>query len=163
LARLGLTAERHRREAEGDALDLTALIELVVDRAAGQAGDARGAAIRHGAHVLSSRAGTSMMLLVLISDGVPYENGYERRYAAQDTRRALRESVKRGIGCACVSVRAATEEDVLQQVWGDVPHRRLPDAAALERHVQPLFRDALRAAAATGGGQHVSRALTRDG
>ena len=35
LARLGLAHERHRRQDEGDVLDLTALIELVVDRGVG--------------------------------------------------------------------------------------------------------------------------------
>jgi Mg-chelatase subunit ChlD len=248
LARLGLTHERYRRQGEGDVLDLTALIELVVDRAAGHPGDPRvyetkrrtahdlgvlvlldatgstgesaegarvfdeqrvlaarltaaleelgdrvatygfysrgreavrflrvkdfddrydhaaqtrlaaltpggytrlGAAIRHGTHVLNTRAGTSMMLLVVVGDGLPYEDGYEHRYAQEDSRRALGEAVARGIGCACVSVRASTEQDVLERVWGDVPHRRLEDASALARHVQPLFRDAMRAAAAS--------------
>ena len=41
LARLGLAHERHRRQDEGDVLDITALIELVVDRGAGGIGDPR--------------------------------------------------------------------------------------------------------------------------
>jgi nitric oxide reductase NorD protein len=261
LARLGLTQERHRRQADGDGLDLTALLDLVVERAAGRPGDPRvyetrrrtardlgvlvvldatrstgqsadgvrvfdeermvaarltaalaelgvrvatygfhsqgpkaihflrvkdfddrydpaaqrrlaaltpggftrlGAGIRHGAHMLSSRAGTSLMLLVLLSDGVPYEQDYERIYAQADTRQALRETVTRGIGCACVSVRARTDAALLERVWGDVPYRRLPDASALERHVQPLFREAMRAAIASRRPVR-SRASTRSG
>jgi Mg-chelatase subunit ChlD len=264
LARLGLTHERYRRQAEGDVLDLTALIELVVDRAAGHPGDPRvyetkrrtahdlgvlvlldatgstgesaegrrvfdeqralaarltaaleelgdrvatygfysrgrdavrflrvkdfddrydhaaqrrlasltpggytrlGAAIRHGAHVLSSRAGTSMMLLVVVGDGLPYEDGYEHRYAQEDSRRALHEAIAEGIGCACVSVRSSTEEDVLERVWGDVPHRRLEDPSALARHVLPLFRDAMRTAGASKrslGSDPRSRAARRE-
>jgi Mg-chelatase subunit ChlD len=248
LAQLGLTHERHRRQLDGDVLDLHALIELAVDRAAGRSGDSRvyecklrtahdlgvlvlldatgstgesaegrrvfdeqrllaarltsvldqlgdrvatygfysrgrqavrflrvkdfadrydhaaerrlraltpggytrlGAAIRHATHLLTTKAGTSMMLLVVVGDGLPYEDGYEHRYAQEDSRRALQEAVARGVGCACLSVRATTEQEVLDRVWGQVPHRRLEDAGALARHVRPLFRDALKAAAAS--------------
>jgi nitric oxide reductase activation protein len=248
LARLGLSYERHRRQHEGDVIDLTALIELFVDRAAGHAGDPRvyetkrrtahdlgvlvlldatgstgesaegrrvfdeqrllagrltavldelgdrvatygfysrgreavrflrvkdfddrfdhaaerrlaalapggytrlGAAIRHATHLVANRAGTSQMLLVLVGDGLPYEDGYEHRYAQEDSRQALREAVAQGVGCACVSVRSSTEADVLERVWGAVPHRRLEDAGELARHVRPLFGDALKSASAT--------------
>ena len=71
--------------------------------------------------MLSSRAGTPLMLLVLVSDGVPYEQGYERIYALADTRQALREAVARGIGCACVSVRASTEAAFLEKHLGRCP------------------------------------------
>ena len=53
------------------------------------------------------------------------------------------------LGCACVSVRSSTEYDVLERVWGAVPHRRLEESTELAKHVRPLFGDALRAAAAT--------------
>jgi Mg-chelatase subunit ChlD len=248
LARLGLSHERHRRQHEGDVIDLTALIELFVDRAAGHAGDPRvyevkrrtahdlgvlvlldatgstgesaegrrvfdgqrllaarltsaldelgdrvatygfysrgreavrflrvkdfddrydhaaqrrlesltpggytrlGAAIRHATHLLIKRAGTAQMLLVLVGDGLPYEDGYEHRYAQADSRRALFEAVAQGVGVACVSVRSSTEEEVLERVWGEVPHRRLEDANELARHVRPLFSEALKRASAT--------------
>ena len=247
LARLGLSHERHRREHEGDVLDLTSLIELFVDRASGIDGDPRvyeskrrtahdlgvlvlldatgstgesaegrrvfdeqrslaakltaaldelgdrvamygfysrgreavrflrvkdfddrydhaaerrlaglvpggytrlGAAIRHATFLVSRKAGTSQLLLVVVGDGLPYEDGYEHRYAQEDSRRALEEAVVQGVGCACVSVRSSTEDDVLERVWGTVPHRRLEDAASLSKHVRPLFGEALKTAAA---------------
>ena len=39
-----------------------------------------GAAIRHGAAVLSDRGGTSRRLLVVLSDGLAYDHGYEPAY-----------------------------------------------------------------------------------
>jgi nitric oxide reductase NorD protein len=248
LARLGLSHERHRRQHEGDVIDLTGLIELFVDRAAGHAGDPRvyevkrrtahdlgvlvlldatgstgesaegkrvfdeqrllaarltaaldelgdrvatygfysrgreavrflrvkdfddrydhaaerrlsaltpggytrlGAAIRHATYLLAKRAGTAQMLLVIVGDGLPYEDGYEHRYAQEDSRQALLEAVAQGVGCACVSVRSSTEAEVLDRVWGDVPHRRLEDPSELARHVRPLFGEALKTAAAS--------------
>jgi nitric oxide reductase NorD protein len=247
LARLGLSHERHRREHEGDVLDLSSLIELFVDRASGVEGDPRvyetkrrtahdlgvlvlldatgstgesaegrrvfdeqrllaakltaaldelgdrvatygfysrgresvrflrvkefddrydhaaerrlaalapggytrlGAAIRHATFLVSRKAGTSQLLLVVVGDGLPYEDGYEHRYAQEDSRRALEEAVAQGVGCACVSVRSSTEDEVLERVWGTVPHRRLEDAASLAKHVRPLFGEALKTAAA---------------
>jgi nitric oxide reductase activation protein len=248
LARLGLAHERHRRLPEGDALDLTALIELVVDRAAGMTGDPRvyetkrrtahdlgvlvlldatgstgesaegrrvfdeqrllaarltwaleelgdrvamfafyssgreavrylrvkdfedrfdhaaerrlgalvpggytrlGAAIRHGTRRLSEDAGTAQMLLVVIGDGLPYEEGYEHRYAQEDSHQALREAVTQGVGCVCLSIRSSTETEILERVWGGVPHQRLEHPDELARHVRPLFSEALKSAAAS--------------
>lgn len=248
LARLGLSHERHRRQPYGDTLDLRALVDMVVHRAAGV--DARpdiyecmrrtahdlsvlvlldatsstrdagsgwrvfdqqreiarrlsaaldelgcrvalfgffsqgrnavrflrvkefddrhdsavhrrlsalepsgftrlGAAVRHASHLLKTRAGTTQKLLLLVGDGFPYEEGYEGTYAEQDSRQALRESVTGGIGCACVSVGSATQRDVTQRVWGEVPHCRLDDPSELAAAVIPMLRASLRRAKAT--------------
>lgn len=246
LARLAPAPERHRRQLEGEALDIAALVELVVDRAAGREGDPRvyetkrktghdlgalilldatgstaestqglqvfdqqrelagrltavldelgdrvatyafyshgreairflrvkdfdnhydfgarrrlqtlspngytrlGAAIRHGAHILRTRAGTPIKLLMLIGDGLPYEDGYEHRYAEEDSRKALSEAVASGVGCACISVCSSTTDDVLERVWGEVPHRQLADPAAIHREAKELFGEAIKAAA----------------
>ena len=248
LARLGLTHQRFRRQHQGDSLDLTALVELAVDRTCGLAGDPRvyecrrrtahdlgvlvlldatgstgessvgrrvfdqqrelaarltcaldelgdrvatygffsmgrnavrflrvkdfdgrwdhaaerrlagitpvgftrlGAAIRHASHLLDTRAGAAKMLLVVIGDGFPYDEGYENRHAQEDSHQALREAVVKGVGCVCLSVGASTEDEVIERVWGDVPHRSLDDPAALAPHVLPLFREALRTAEAS--------------
>jgi len=108
-----------------------------------------GAAVRHAAHLLTTRAGTSNMLLVLVGDGLPYDDGYEGRYAQEDTRRALKEAVTRGVACVCVSVHSPTEQDVIERVWGHVPYRRLEDPSEFAGHVRPLFRHALKEAAAS--------------
>ncbi len=63
-----------------------------------------GAAIRHGSAVLEARGGTSRRLLVVLSDGLAYDHGYERAYGAADARRALTEARRRGTGCVCLTV-----------------------------------------------------------
>jgi hypothetical protein len=247
LARLGLAYRLHRRQPEGDSLDLTSLIDLMIDRSMGMSGDDRiyemrlrtahdlgvlilldatgstgestegrrvfdeqrelaalltsvlgefgnrvatygfqswgrqsvnflrvkgfddqynyaakrriaalepqgftrlGAAIRHGVYRLSTEAGTSNMLLVVIGDGLPYDDGYEGRYAQEDSRRALQEAVTKGVGCACISVRSSTKPDVIERVWGHMSHRLLEDPSELAAHVRLLFRDAMCDAAA---------------
>src|SRR5271154_631609 len=59
-----------------------------------------GAAIRHGSAVLEARGGTSRRLLVVLSDGLAYDHGYERAYGGADARRALSEARRREIGRA---------------------------------------------------------------
>ena len=56
------------------------------------AGDTRlGAAIRHAGELLKTDCGTANRLLLLLSDGFPYDDGYESRYAEADSSRPLDE------------------------------------------------------------------------
>lgn len=105
-----------------------------------------GAAIRHGAAVLEERAGTPRRLLVVISDGLAYDLGYERVYGAADARHALAEARQRGTGCLCLTVGASTDVDVLRQVFGSAAHATIPSTQHLSEIVGPLFRAALRSA-----------------
>jgi len=98
---------------------------------------------------LSERSGTSNNLLVVVGDGLPYDDGYEHRYAQEDCRRALEEAVIAGVGCACVSVRTGTDPDVLQRVWGHVPYEALEHPSQLASKITVLFRRALKEAAAS--------------
>jgi hypothetical protein len=68
-----------------------------------------GAAIRHGSAVLEARGGTSRRLLVVLSDGLAYDHGYEGAYGAADARRALTEARHRGTGCVCLTIGAGTD------------------------------------------------------
>jgi len=108
-----------------------------------------GAAIRHAAHLTASGAGTPRRLIVVVSDGHAYDDGYEGSYAEHDTRRALDEAVRRGIGCVCISVASATDPTVQNRLWGSVTHARLSEASDIADRVVPMFRAALRAAGDT--------------
>ena len=105
-----------------------------------------GAAIRHGAAVLEARGGTSRRLLVVVSDGLAYDHGYERAYGAADARRALTEARRRGAGCVCLTVGAGTDVASLQKVFGSAAHATIARPELLTGVVGPLFRSALRAA-----------------
>ncbi|BBX11645.1 hypothetical protein MNVM_07260 [Mycobacterium novum] len=102
-----------------------------------------GAAIRHGSAVLERRAGTPRRLLVVISDGLAYDHGYERGYGAADARRALAEARRSGTGCLCLTVGAATDADELRRVFGSAAHATIPRLDQLNRVIGPLFRSAL--------------------
>ena len=105
-----------------------------------------GAAIRHGAAVLETRGGTSRRLLVVVSDGLAYDHGYERAYGAADARRALTEARRRGTGCVCLTVGAGTDVASLRKVFGSAAHATIARPEQLTGVVGPLFRSALGAA-----------------
>ena len=105
-----------------------------------------GAAIRHGTSVISEKAGTSRRLLVVLSDGLAYDHGYERVYGAADARRALAEARRQGIGCLCLTIGASTDTGELAKVFGSAAHASIPKPRQLADVIGPLFRAALRTA-----------------
>lgn len=105
-----------------------------------------GAAIRHGAAVLESCGGTSRRLLVVLSDGLAYDHGYERDYGAADARRALTEARRRGTGCVCLTIGAGTDVPSLRRVFGNTAHAIIARPEQLAGVIGPLFRCALRSA-----------------
>ncbi|MGU3499276.1 VWA domain-containing protein [Mycobacterium sp. C31M] len=105
-----------------------------------------GAAIRHGSAVLAAQGGTSRRLLVVVSDGLAYDHGYERAYGAADARRALSEARRRGTGCVCLTVGAGTEVAALRRVFGTAAHSSVGHPDQLAGVIGPLFRSAVRAA-----------------
>lgn len=105
-----------------------------------------GAAIRHGTAVMTEKAGTSRRLLVVLSDGLAYDHGYERQYGAADVRRALGEARREGIGCLCLTIGAATDSGELARVFGSAAHASIPKPTQLADVIGPLFRAALRTA-----------------
>jgi nitric oxide reductase activation protein len=105
-----------------------------------------GAAIRHGTSVIAEKAGTSRRLLVVLSDGLAYDHGYERIYGAADARRALAEARRQGVGCLCLTIGAATGSEELSKVFGSAAHASIPKQRQLADVIGPLFRAALRTA-----------------
>jgi nitric oxide reductase NorD protein len=105
-----------------------------------------GAAIRHGTSIVAEKAGTSRRLLVVLSDGLAYDHGYERVYGAADARRALSEARRQGIGCLCLTIGAATDTGELGRVFGSAAHASIPKPTQLADYIGPLFRAALRTA-----------------
>ena len=102
-----------------------------------------GAAIRHGTHLLTTKCGSSRKLLVVITDGFPYDADYTADYAQADTARALAEARGDGVGCVCLSVGSNESDDALGRVFGSTTTAILADAAELAPVARRLFSDAL--------------------
>jgi Mg-chelatase subunit ChlD len=107
-----------------------------------------GAAIRGAGEILKREAGTPNRLLLVLSDGFPYDNGYEGRYAEADAHKALEELRMDGVACLCLSIGAATTADVLERVFSAACHASAQALAELSPRMDELFMSSLRELAA---------------
>jgi Mg-chelatase subunit ChlD len=103
-----------------------------------------GAGIRHAGEILKAEAGTPNRLLLVLSDGFPYDDGYESRYAEADTRRALEELRADGVACLCLSIGGSSERDALDRVFASASRASAPTLADLSPRMDELFLAALR-------------------
>lgn len=102
-----------------------------------------GAAIRHGHHVLHDRIRLPNRLLILITDGVAYDQDYELNYAAADARRALEEARRAGTACLALSVGAGATADELAKVFGATNILTVDEVDQVSRRIREVCRHAL--------------------
>jgi nitric oxide reductase NorD protein len=98
-----------------------------------------GAGIRGAGEILKNEAGTPNRLLVVLSDGFPYDDAYEGRYAEADTSKALDELRAEGVACLCLSIGGATATDVLERVFGSSSYASAAKLAELSPRMDELF------------------------
>ncbi len=103
-----------------------------------------GAGIRGAGEILKTEAGTPNRLLVVLSDGFPYDDGYEGRYAEADTCKALEELRLDGVACLCLSIGAAPATGALERVFGSASYASAGTLAELSPRMDELFLSALR-------------------
>lgn len=107
-----------------------------------------GAGIRGAGEILKTEAGTPNRLLVVLSDGFPYDDGYEGRYAEADAHKALEELRTDGVACLCLSIGAAPTTDALERVFGSASYASAANLAELSPQMDELFLSSLRELAA---------------
>ncbi|MCX8560783.1 VWA domain-containing protein [Mycolicibacterium mucogenicum] len=107
-----------------------------------------GAAIRGAGEILKEQAGTPNRLLLVLSDGFPYDDGYEGRYAEADAHKALEELRVDGVACLCLSIGGAGETDALERVFGSASYASAGTLAELSPRMDELFLSSLRELAA---------------
>jgi nitric oxide reductase NorD protein len=107
-----------------------------------------GAAIRGAGEILKTEAGTPNRLLLVLSDGYPYDDGYEGKYAEADAHKALEELRMDSVACLCLSIGAATAADSLERVFGSASYASAATLADLSPRMDELFLSSLRELAA---------------
>lgn len=106
-----------------------------------------GAAIRHATELLDAHSGTPFKLLLLISDGYPYDDQYEGEYADLDTRKALEEARARGVACLCLSLGSDAEAARLERAWGSANYLAIGNATEMATRLRGAVERALSTAA----------------
>jgi nitric oxide reductase NorD protein len=107
-----------------------------------------GAGIRGAGEILKNQAGTPNRLLVVLSDGFPYDDGYEGRYAEADAHKALEELRLDGVACLCLSIGSVVTTEALLRVFGSAGCASAPTLRDLSPQMDELFMTSLRELAA---------------
>jgi nitric oxide reductase NorD protein len=98
-----------------------------------------GAAIRHAAARLAGQEARTRLLIVL-SDGRPYDHDYgDARYAREDTREALRQAKQQGITPFCITIDRESEAE-LRDLYGDIGYTIIDDVLSLPERMPGIYR-----------------------
>jgi nitric oxide reductase NorD protein len=98
-----------------------------------------GAAIRHAAAKLK-RQDSRTKLLIVLTDGRPYDHDYgDARYAREDVREALTEVKLLGITPFCITIDRESEAE-LKDLYGDVGYTIIDDVLSLPERMPNIYR-----------------------
>jgi nitric oxide reductase NorD protein len=98
-----------------------------------------GAAIRHATAKLAKQTARTRLLIVL-SDGRPYDHDYgDARYAREDTREALRQAKNQGITPFCITIDRESEAE-LKDLYGDIGYTIIDDVLTLPERMPGIYR-----------------------
>jgi hypothetical protein len=98
-----------------------------------------GAAIRHATAKLEKQEARTRLLIVL-SDGRPYDHDYgDARYAREDTREALIDAKTRGITPFCITIDRESEAE-LRDLYGEVGYTIIDDVLSLPERLPGIYR-----------------------
>ena len=98
-----------------------------------------GAAIRHASAKLAKQEARTRLLIVL-SDGRPYDHDYgDARYAREDTREALRQAKNEGITPFCITIDRESEAE-LRDLYGEVGYTIIDDVLSLPERLPGIYR-----------------------
>lgn len=98
-----------------------------------------GAAIRHAAAKLRTQEARTRLLIVL-SDGRPYDHDYgDARYAREDTREALTRARLDGITPFCITIDRDSETE-LRDLYGEVGYTIIDDVLSLPERMPAIYR-----------------------
>jgi nitric oxide reductase activation protein len=98
-----------------------------------------GAAVRHAAARLHAQQARTRLLIVL-SDGRPYDHDYgDARNAREDTREALRRARVSGITPFCITIDRDSEAE-LKDLYGEVGYTIIDDVLSLPERMPAIYR-----------------------
>lgn len=98
-----------------------------------------GAAIRHATAKLAKQQARTRLLIVL-SDGRPYDHDYgDARYAREDTREALQQAKNAGITPFCITIDRESEAE-LRDLYGDIGYTIIDDVLSLPERMPGIYR-----------------------
>lgn len=118
---------------------MNGLIRNRIDAMAPQRNTRMGAAIRHAAAQFAAVT-SRVRLLITIGDGFPNDLGYKKRYAVEDTRRAISELRSRHIHVHAITINIDTADDGrLDDLYGEIHHNVIANVADLPEKLWRIY------------------------
>jgi nitric oxide reductase NorD protein len=110
-----------------------------IDAMAPQRNTRMGAAIRHAAAQFAA-VSSRVRLLITIGDGFPNDLGYKKRYAVEDTRRAISELRSRHIHVHAITINIDTADDGrLDDLYGEIHHNVIANVVDLPEKLSRIY------------------------
>ena len=110
-----------------------------IDAMAPQRNTRMGAAIRHAAAQFAADT-SRVRLLITIGDGFPNDLGYKKRYAVEDTRRAISELRSRHIHVHAITINIDTADDGrLDDLYGEIHHNVIANVVDLPEKLWRIY------------------------
>jgi hypothetical protein len=110
-----------------------------IDAMAPQRNTRMGAAIRHAAAQFAAVT-SRVRLLITIGDGFPNDLGYKKRYAVEDTRRAISELRSRHIHVHAITININTADDGrLDDLYGEIHHNVIANVVDLPEKLWRIY------------------------
>ena len=110
-----------------------------IDAMAPQRNTRLGAAIRHAAAQFAAVT-SRVRLLITIGDGFPNDLGYKKRYAVEDTRRAISELRSRHIHVHAITINIDTADDGrLDDLYGEIHHNVIANVVDLPEKLWRIY------------------------
>lgn len=102
-----------------------------------------GAVIRHGTQLLLTEGCLPHRLQILVTDGFPYDAGYEGHYATADVTKAIEEAEALGVGLICLNLGSTTDTALLDRIFGAEAHAAAKDIDALAPQMRQMIARAI--------------------
>ena len=110
-----------------------------IDAMAPQRNTRMGAAIRHAADQFAAVT-SRVRLLITIGDGFPNDLGYKKRYAVEDTRRAISELRSKHIHVHAITINIDTADDGrLNELYGEIHHNVIANVVDLPEKLWRIY------------------------
>jgi hypothetical protein len=118
---------------------MNSVVRNRIDAMTPQRNTRMGAAIRHAAAQFDAVT-SRVRLLITLGDGFPNDLGYKKRYAVEDTRRAISELRSRHIHVHAITINIdAVDDGRLDDLYGEIHHNEIANVIDLPEKLWRIY------------------------
>jgi len=101
-----------------------------------------GGAIRHAAGIME-KVSAKLRLIIILGDGFPNDLDYKKKYAIEDTKKAIFETFSKNIYTHAITVNFS-EDSGLDELYGNLHHNLISDVHELPDKLTKIYRELTR-------------------